>query len=630
MSTKTTFKRVALVTVAALGFGLLSIVPSSAVATGDTLSIDAATDTAVTGETATAVVTQTFVGLAATDSMSVQALITSAPTGGAGVSVKLSTNDSTTARISYGLTNPVLGANHNNDSITVASAGGATTIAWVSGAAAGGGAPAAALATAKFNLSLVSLAVAGTYVVGIFPAKTSPTAAAASAPAVYWTVTVTAADLGASAALSTSFICQGSYDGCSTATSDSATVAGTKSTTSAAGILPQATIFVTQTNATATASESMTVVVSGPGLVSSTAAVSTDRSLAGRAITAKNGHYINVFSDGSSGAATITITGGTSLAVLGVEKITWYGDVVTLTPTVRTAVVSSLGLGTSGASALLVVAKDSAGTVIPTGTLYAESSLATSIPDATCAWSVTYSAHACTLVPVAGKTGTVSFTMRNAARATTVAATTISAAAAVSVTLGEAPAKVAFSWDKTVYGQGEIGKLSVTLTDKNGKPVANGIYADIFDADFIDSTYTLGTSLDTHTVTAATSTGTMVLSVNMPIAEVDVAVTAITGTGFATLADQAVDVAAPLVSVKSNSSSAATDAANEATDAANAATDAANAAAEAADAATAAAQDAADAVAALSTEVATLIAALKKQITSLTNLVIKIQKKVKA
>jgi trimeric autotransporter adhesin len=75
---------------------------------------------------------------------------------------------------------------------------------------------------------------------------------------------------------------------------------------------------------------------------------------------------------------------------------------------------------------------------------------------------------------------------------------------------------------------------------------------------------------------------------------------------------------------------AATDAAAEATDAANAATDAANAAAEAADAATAAAQDAADAVAALSTQVSEMVDALKKQITALTNLVIKIQKKVRA
>jgi hypothetical protein len=68
-----------------------------------------------------------------------------------------------------------------------------------------------------------------------------------------------------------------------------------------------------------------------------------------------------------------------------------------------------------------------------------------------------------------------------------------------------------------------------------------------------------------------------------------------------------------------NSAQAAADAAAEATDAANAATDAANAAAEAA-----------DAVAALSTQVSEMVDALKKQITALTNLVIKIQKKVKA
>jgi trimeric autotransporter adhesin len=82
--------------------------------------------------------------------------------------------------------------------------------------------------------------------------------------------------------------------------------------------------------------------------------------------------------------------------------------------------------------------------------------------------------------------------------------------------------------------------------------------------------------------------------------------------------------------VTADSAQAAADAAAEATDAANAATDAANAAAEAADAATAAAQDAADAVAALSTQVSEMVSALKKQITALTNLVIKIQKKVRA
>jgi len=105
------------------------------------------------------------------------------------------------------------------------------------------------------------------------------------------------------------------------------------------------------------------------------------------------------------------------------------------------------------------------------------------------------------------------------------------------------------------------------------------------------------------------------------------------GTG-ATLAPAGVAKVSLAIEESSNSTLAAaqsaSDAAAEATDAANAATDAANAAAEAADAATAAAQDAADAVAALSTQVSEMIDALKKQITALTNLVIKIQKKVKA
>ena len=109
--------------------------------------------------------------------------------------------------------------------------------------------------------------------------------------------------------------------------------------------------------------------------------------------------------------------------------------------------------------------------------------------------------------------------------------------------------------------------------------------------------------------------------------------TAEAGVG-STYADAGVATAAAVTVVgdttAADNAQAATDAAAEATDAANAATDAANAAAEAADAATAAAQDAADAVAALSTQVSEMIDALKKQITALTNLVIKIQKKVKA
>jgi len=114
------------------------------------------------------------------------------------------------------------------------------------------------------------------------------------------------------------------------------------------------------------------------------------------------------------------------------------------------------------------------------------------------------------------------------------------------------------------------------------------------------------------------------------------ATTAETGVG-ASIAPAGNNTVPVTVTAETSAAQTAADAAAEATDAANAATDAANAAAEAADAATAAAQDAADAVAALSVQVSEQIAelkaqneALRKQLIALTNLIIKIQKKVKA
>ena len=82
MSTKTTFKRVALVTVAALGFGVMSVAPSNAVINADTLTLSSATAAQTTGETATAtsaVATLSFLGGAVNDSMTVTASLVSGP-----------------------------------------------------------------------------------------------------------------------------------------------------------------------------------------------------------------------------------------------------------------------------------------------------------------------------------------------------------------------------------------------------------------------------------------------------------------------------------------------------------------------------------------------------------------------
>ena len=148
------------------------------------------------------------------------------------------------------------------------------------------------------------------------------------------------------------------------------------------------------------------------------------------------------------------------------------------------------------------------------------------------------------------------------------------------------------------------------------------------------------TAVNPALVAGSTAQQTAHLAGNATLASATVAAKAYGATtvGTATTAETNVGatfapagVASAKVTVESvDTAQVAADAAAEATDAANAATDAANAAAEAADAATAAAQDAADAVAALSTQVSEMVNALKKQITALTNLVIKIQKKVRA
>jgi hypothetical protein len=144
----------------------------------------------------------------------------------------------------------------------------------------------------------------------------------------------------------------------------------------------------------------------------------------------------------------------------------------------------------------------------------------------------------------------------------------------------------------------------------------------------LDPNAAAGTKAYGQTCAAASFVGCASTSVALTAYTAGTALEAEEGVGASL---SAAGVSSAKVSVTGDSTAqTAADAAAEATDAANAATDAANAAAEAADAATAAAQDAADAVAALSAQVATLISGLKSQLTALTNLVIKIQKKVKA
>jgi hypothetical protein len=212
----------------------------------------------------------------------------------------------------------------------------------------------------------------------------------------------------------------------------------------------------------------------------------------------------------------------------------------------------------------------------------------------------------------------------------------ISASPASTVSAGTSTisATVTDRWGNPVSGVGvtfaELGAGRISAT--TGTTNSAGIAAVDFTSNAGETgTNTVSATLTSPTAYSANAAGYVgsnaIAGVTAGNATVSTTVTITKDTATST-ADALLALAQALGT--KDQASAAVDAAAEATDAANAATDAANAAAEAADAATAAAQDAADAVAALSTQVTEMVSALKKQITALTNLVIKIQKKVKA
>ena len=182
---------------------------------------------------------------------------------------------------------------------------------------------------------------------------------------------------------------------------------------------------------------------------------------------------------------------------------------------------------------------------------------------------------------------------------------------------------------KDRYGNAVSG-VSLTLSATGVAAFAGGATTQAFTTDstgtytFQAKSYVAAGGVGTYKVSASNATDAASIAGYVGATAVDSTLAAGVSSATATVTFAAGD------DLAAANAQAATDAAAEATDAANAATDAANAAAEAADAATAAAQDAADAVAALSTQVTEMVSALKKQITALTNLVIKIQKKVKA
>ena len=563
------FKKISLAIAAALALGTLTALPTSAAVNAPTLAIDSATDTVTAGESATAVVTLSFISQTSADTATIISAMFTQPSGAA-KSATMSLIETSTAAVVIA---------NNNVSADINSTVNTPTYV-----------------TAKFLVTLNAPSIAGTYDARIL--TTTPV----NGPSVSWTVTVKAADVTPSASTTTSILNKGEA---TVAIADEAVFAPKATTTDAAAV-----IAVTPKNAAGgSATESILATVTGSGLIGY-GTNATTMSATGRALVIPTGNYIGVFADGTAGVSTITLTTLTG-TVIATEKVTFYGDIASI---VATPVKSVIAVG-SNVSTVKATAYDAAGVTVGAGTLNAYSSDITMVSDSGTAATIVDGVATFTLTGV--KAGGVAITVKNS--------TGTIASAPISTRVEGAAATVKLAFDKSEYLPGEAATIKVTVVDVAGLPVSGKTHSNLFATGGIVSSYAFGSGSDVITgVSVTTDTETVkTFKVFMPLTETEVKITATGGTSLPVAGQIAVSATAKVVNK-------ASDAAKEAQAAANAATDAALAAVKAADAATAQAQAAVDAVAKLSADVSSLIASLKKQITSLTALVVKIQKKVKA
>ena len=608
MSTKTTFKRVALVAVAALGLGVLSVAPSSAAVINMTVtSVNGTATTAVSDSRTAASLRVTYTGQNGGDSVTITSFVSSRPAGATTIAqsgIVTHLLDTTTSTVVPVFANAAIGATSvvRGDSVTAVQNIAGTTTGQVS---------------ANFAYYfLTAPSVAGTYT--ITTVITPVSLGVAGTP-----VTKTL-DIVVSATAAESLVASSTYStlGDPTATNALATASATAAATLALVLRNAANDTAARESVTATITGAGTIGISGGTVGKSVVIPYTTTSLS-----------LSVFPDGTAGVGTITIS--TPSVTFPSKTITFYAATPTTSvASVAKAVIEASSVSTS--DVVRVAMKDSLGNLWSGDAyIYATSAagalIAGSETPALCTFDTgTDQRHECAIT---GKlVGSAKFKVIDAA--TVAAATLTSNEVEVRVAVAT-PASVKLVFDKTSYGPGEKARLSVVVLDAAGAQIVGKQYDAILAAGGITPSVAFSAGSDTLTATSVTvsassssSSGTTAGQQNyvvyMPMSSGDVTVTATGSTGLPLAARVAVTATTTVVN---SSVDAATDAANEATDAANAATDAALAAADAADAATAAAEDASAAVATLAASVSTALDNLKKQISALTALVNKLLKK---
>jgi len=380
------------------------------------------------------------------------------------------------------------------------------------------------------------------------------------------------------------------------ATADAAVSAvATASSTAAAHLSVQ-----TYNAAGGAAGESITVSIAGAGQL-----FHTNTSVGGTSITVKSaggtdGNF-QIRPDGRAGVATISVS--TTSTTFSNKTVTFYAKAAkTITATVGTPLLA-VGANTG---AVRGVAVDANG-VAWTGQAYIVASSATdalvggsaTTPVACAAYDTVNARHNCPITTL--KTGTAKFTIIDASTVAAATATSNEVTVTVSAAI---PATVKLEFDKATYAPNERARIYVTPLDSTGKAMQSAAYTNMLTSGgvtVIGAVSYTGTTTTADSLTAATAfttaaqnsstsgakAGSMQFTVYMPAAGGTVTLSATGGSALPVAGQVAVT-------------------------------------------ATATVTDSGAAALAAVTALATTVASLKTLITTLTNLVLKIQKKVKA
>jgi len=584
MSTKTNFKRIALVAVAALGMGVLSSIPAKATyIVAPTLTIATGTATKAKSDSTTAgsiTVTATS-DIATTDTLSVTATAVSFPgTRVPGLNLYFSDTSGSTNAVAV----PSGKTGGGGGAVSIpATATDSIPASAISGAVITSPASAGVIKMkllAQLDTSIARQAGTYTFTIAVTPFSATTTGIKGTAVTGTLTITVAALDSESETASAGSSAAYLSSSGTTAPTVDASINALATASTTIRGY-----VYVNLVNTgSAQANESVTITttVGSIGDHGGTAPI-------GKNVTLKynsGGGFYPIFSDGNAGTAVITVK-STSVTFAN-KSVNFYA--ANPTTLVARALNTSPGVGTTSA-AVEVVAKDSNG-LIWAGSLAIYSDTLGTISDTgtACSYTASVAAHICSVTGVVAGTAKV--------KAYAAAQTVVSNEVSLTVTAATA-ATVKLAWDKTSYAPGEKAILSVTVLDSTGKAVSAGTFANLFATGGISLSSAAGNGSDTLTAISVTTSSPAAdyvststdpqkrYTVYMPSSGATVKASATGGTSLPLAGQVAVSASASVT------------------------------------------DNAAAALAAVSA-LATTVASLKTLITTLTNLVLKIQKKVKA